>query len=59
MWCIGEYGELLVSNDGMLDVEDPINVSSFIGCVPKFCSLRLRFQDNFDKIVAAGTGNRI
>lgn len=27
VWCIGEYGEMLVSNAGMLDVEDSITVS--------------------------------
>ncbi|XP_014523624.1 AP-1 complex subunit gamma-2 isoform X3 [Vigna radiata var. radiata] len=27
MWCIGEYGEFLINNDGMLDVEDPITVT--------------------------------
>ncbi|KAK6139237.1 hypothetical protein DH2020_027022 [Rehmannia glutinosa] len=27
VWCIGEYGEMLVSNAGMLDVEDPITVT--------------------------------
>ncbi|WVZ22884.1 hypothetical protein V8G54_001428 [Vigna mungo] len=26
VWCIGEYGEFLINNDGMLDVEDPITV---------------------------------
>ncbi|GFP80080.1 ap-1 complex subunit gamma-2 [Phtheirospermum japonicum] len=27
VWCIGEYGELLVRNSGVLDVEDPITVT--------------------------------
>ncbi|XP_042052992.1 AP-1 complex subunit gamma-2-like isoform X2 [Salvia splendens] len=27
VWCIGEYGEMLVGNAGMLDVEDPITVT--------------------------------
>ncbi|KOM28269.1 hypothetical protein LR48_Vigan511s009200 [Vigna angularis] len=27
VWCIGEYGEFLINNDGMLDVEDPIRVT--------------------------------
>ncbi|KAL3654098.1 hypothetical protein CASFOL_003779 [Castilleja foliolosa] len=27
VWCIGEYGEMLVSNIGVLDVEDPITVT--------------------------------
>lgn len=28
VWCIGEYGEMLVNNVGMLDIEEPITVSS-------------------------------
>ncbi|CAK9137800.1 unnamed protein product [Ilex paraguariensis] len=28
VWCIGEYGEMLVNNVGMLDVEEPMTVSS-------------------------------
>ncbi|GFP96246.1 ap-1 complex subunit gamma-2 [Phtheirospermum japonicum] len=27
VWCIGEYGEMLVSNAGVLDIEDPITVT--------------------------------
>ncbi|KAH6826751.1 Adaptor protein complex AP-1 [Perilla frutescens var. hirtella] len=27
VWCIGEYGEMLVGNAGMLDIEDPISVT--------------------------------
>ncbi|KAL1565654.1 AP-1 complex subunit gamma-2-like isoform X1 [Salvia divinorum] len=27
VWCIGEYGEMLISNAGLLDVEDPIAVT--------------------------------
>ncbi|KAK4429859.1 AP-1 complex subunit gamma-2 [Sesamum alatum] len=27
VWCIGEYGEMLVGNSGMLDVEERINVT--------------------------------
>ncbi|KAL2510383.1 AP-1 complex subunit gamma-2 [Forsythia ovata] len=27
VWCIGEYGEMLVNNAGMLDGEDPITVT--------------------------------
>ncbi|KAL6969480.1 hypothetical protein U1Q18_029192 [Sarracenia purpurea var. burkii] len=27
VWCIGEYGEMLISNTGMLDIEEPITVT--------------------------------
>ncbi|XP_073140755.1 AP-1 complex subunit gamma-2-like [Henckelia pumila] len=27
VWCIGEYGEMLVHNSGVLDMEDPITVT--------------------------------
>ncbi|WCJ21681.1 AP-1 complex subunit gamma-1 [Euphorbia peplus] len=27
VWCVGEYGDLLVNNVGVLDVEDPITVT--------------------------------
>ncbi|KAK7309502.1 hypothetical protein RJT34_06282 [Clitoria ternatea] len=27
VWCIGEYGDFLVNNVGMLDIEDPITVT--------------------------------
>ncbi|KAJ7953650.1 AP-1 complex subunit gamma [Quillaja saponaria] len=27
VWCIGEYGDMLVNNVGMLDMEDPITVT--------------------------------
>jgi AP-1 complex subunit gamma-1 len=30
IWCIGEYADLLVNNAGMLDLEDPITVSTII-----------------------------
>ncbi|KAJ4961224.1 hypothetical protein NE237_021134 [Protea cynaroides] len=29
VWCIGEYGEMLVQNVGMLDIEEPITVTEF------------------------------
>ncbi|KAL5178852.1 AP-1 complex subunit gamma-2 [Glycine soja] len=29
VWCIGEYGDMLVNNVGMLDIEDPITVTEF------------------------------
>ncbi|XP_023522800.1 AP-1 complex subunit gamma-1-like isoform X1 [Cucurbita pepo subsp. pepo] len=28
VWCTGEYGDMLVNNIGMLDIEDPIVVST-------------------------------
>ncbi|KAI7999300.1 AP-1 complex subunit gamma-1 [Camellia lanceoleosa] len=27
VWCIEEYGEMLVNNVGMLDIEEPMTVS--------------------------------
>lgn len=30
VWCIGEYGEMLVNNIEMLDIEDPITVSCYL-----------------------------
>ncbi|KAE8023419.1 hypothetical protein FH972_009113 [Carpinus fangiana] len=27
VWCIGEFGDMLVNNAGMLDIEDPITVT--------------------------------
>ena len=30
VWCIGEYGEMLVNNAGMLGIEEPIIVSSLM-----------------------------
>ncbi|CAL0312953.1 unnamed protein product [Lupinus luteus] len=27
LWCIGEYGDLLINNIGVLDIEDPITVT--------------------------------
>ncbi|KAG2409407.1 AP-1 complex subunit gamma-2 Adaptor [Vigna angularis] len=32
VWCIGEYGEFLINNDGMLDVEDPIRGKYLSSC---------------------------
>lgn len=30
MWCIGEYGEMLVNNSNELEGEDPLTVSSYL-----------------------------
>ncbi|RRT50671.1 hypothetical protein B296_00034203, partial [Ensete ventricosum] len=30
VWCLGEYGEMLVNNVGMLEVEEPMTVSAQI-----------------------------
>ncbi|KAL0447111.1 UNVERIFIED_CONTAM: AP-1 complex subunit gamma-2 [Sesamum latifolium] len=32
VWCIGEYGDLLISNAGVLDVEDPITEVLCLNC---------------------------
>lgn len=33
VWCIGEYGDMLVNNVGMLNIEDPITVSTPLSMV--------------------------
>ncbi|KAH1239174.1 AP-1 complex subunit gamma-2 [Glycine max] len=33
VWCIGEYGDILINNAGMLDVEDPVSESDVVDVV--------------------------
>jgi len=50
MWCLGEYGDLLINNVEMLDIEDPITVSEWIiGILSVMFLMLLRFHEN-DKV---------
>ncbi|CAL5349896.1 unnamed protein product [Camellia sinensis] len=36
VWCIGEYGEMLVNNARMLDIKEPMTVSLLLQIFPDF-----------------------
>lgn len=54
VWCIGEYGEMLVNNVGVLDGEEPMTVRFFFFLMFEISISKFHFEKSNSQVIKQG-----